>query len=197
MNKTLKYYNDNAEAYIENTLHANVSDLYAHFLPKVPEGGSILDLGCGSGRDSKYFIDLGYKVTAVDGSEEFCKKAKENLDIDALCMRFEEICFEEEFNAVWACASLLHVPKNEIHSILRKIERALKPEGILYMSFKYGTEERISGERTFSDYTEKDIPWLLGETQMECIECWISGDVREDRAGENWLNIIVQNNNNS
>ena len=150
MNKTLKYYNDNAEAYIENTIHADVSNLYAHFLPKVPEGGSILDLGCGSGRDSKTFMSLGYHVTAIDGSEEFCKKAKENLGIDALCMRFEEICFEEEFNAVWACASLLHVPKNEIRNILQKVEKALNPEGILYMSFKYGTEERISGERTFS-----------------------------------------------
>ena len=72
MKNTLKYYNDNAKAYIENTIKADVSDLYAHFLPKVPEGGSILDLGCGSGRDSKYFLEQGYQVTAVDGSEESC-----------------------------------------------------------------------------------------------------------------------------
>lgn len=192
MSGTLEYYNKNAEIYIENTLHADVSDLYAHFLPKVPEGGSILDLGCGSGRDSKCFMDLGYEVTAVDGSEEFCRYAKDLLGVDVACKRFEEISYDSEFDAVWACASLLHVPKIDIQGILQKIEKALKPSGILYMSFKYGTEERVSGERTFSDYTEKDIPRLLEKTQLKCIEHWISGDVRVDRAGEKWLNILAQ-----
>ena len=192
MNKTLKYYNDNAIEYIENSIHLDVSHLYDCFLPKIPKGGSILDLGCGSGRDSKIFMNLGYHVTSVDGSEEFCKYARVFLGTDVLCMRFDEICFDEEFDAVWACASLLHVPKNEIHEILQKVEKALKPEGILYMSFKYGTEERIAGERAFSDYTEQDIPWLLKETKMNCIEYWISGDVREDHPDEKWLNIIAQ-----
>ena len=192
MSETLSYYNRNAEAYIENTLHADVSDLYAHFLPKVPDGGSILDLGCGSGRDSKYFKDHGYHVIAVDGSEEFCKYVSNNLGIKVLCKLFEDIDFTSEFDAVWACASLLHVPKKDIHSILGKVEKALKAGGIFYMSFKYGSEERIAGERAFSDYTEEDIPWLLDGTQMECIEYWISGDVRNDRSGEKWLNILAK-----
>ena len=80
MNSTLDYYNRSADKYIEDSLHADVSDLYAHFLPKVPKGGSILDLGCGSGRDSKHFMELGYLVTAVDGSEEFCKRAINEYD---------------------------------------------------------------------------------------------------------------------
>ncbi len=192
MSSTLEYYNRIAEKYIEDSLHADVSDLYAHLLPKVPECGSILDLGCGSGRDSKHFMELGYHVTAVDGSAEFCKRASNLLGIEVKCKLFDEIDFISEFDAVWACASLLHVPKNEIHSILRKIEKALKPEGIFYMSFKYGTEERIAGERAFSDYTEQDIPWLLKETKMNCIEYWISGDVREEHTGEKWLNVMVQ-----
>ena len=190
MSSTLDYYNRTAEKYIEDSLHADVSDLYAHFLPKVPKGGSILDLGCGSGRDSKHFMELGYQVSAVDGSEEFCKRANSLLGIEVKYMLFDEIDFISEYDAVWACASLLHVPKNEIHGILQKVENSLKPEGILYMSFKYGTEERIAGERAFSDYTEQNIPWLLSETKMECIEHWISGDVREDHTGEKWLNII-------
>ena len=192
MSSTLDYYNRTAEEYIENSLHADVSDLYAHFLPKVTEGGSILDLGCGSGRDSKHFMELGYQVIAVDGSEEFCKRASSLLGIEVRCELFDEIDFISSFDAVWACASLLHVPKNEIHGILQKVENALKPEGIFYMSFKYGTEERIAGERAFSDYTEQDIPWLLSKTNMECIEYWISGDVREEHSGEKWLNIITR-----
>ena len=190
MSSTLDYYNRTAEKYIEDSLHADVSDLYAHFLPKVPKGGSILDLGCGSGRDSKHFMELGYQVSAVDGSEEFCKRASSLLGIEVKCKLFDKIDYFSEFDAVWACASLLHVPKNEIHEILQKVEKALKPEGLFYMSFKYGTEERIAGERAFSDYTEQNIPWLLSETKMECIEHWISGDVREDHTGEKWLYII-------
>ena len=192
MNSTLDYYNRSADKYIEDSLHADVSDLYAHFLPKVPKGGSILDLGCGSGRDSKHFMELGYHVTAVDGSEEFCRRASSLLGIEVKCKLFDEIDFISEFDGVWDCASLLHVPKNEIHGILQKIEKALKAEGIFYMSFKYGTEERIAGERTFSDYTEQDIPWLLSKTNMKCIEYWISEDVRADRIGEKWLNIITR-----
>ena len=125
MNNTLEYYNQNSEAFYSGTVNADMSELYAHFEPLLPAGASILDLGCGSGRDSKAFIDLGYHVTAIDGSEEFCRSASEYLGINGPCMRFDEISYDNEFDAVWACASLLHVPKDEIHSILQKAHHKL------------------------------------------------------------------------
>lgn len=81
------------------------------FLPYLPASAHILDLGCGSGRDSAYFSSLGYEVTAVDGSAELCKRVTEKYGIDAYCLRFEEIEFTSRFDAIWASASLLHIPK--------------------------------------------------------------------------------------
>ena len=187
---TIEYYNKNAEKYTETTLHADVSALYEHFVSKIKKPASILDLGCGSGRDSKYFLDAGYRVTAIDGSRELCQIASELIQQPVRQLLFEDLDYHEEFDAVWACASLLHVPKSEIHDIMRKVCEALKPDGILYFSVKYGTEERTVGERSFSDYTEADIPWLLKDTGLEIVEHWISQDVRQGRNSEKWLNLI-------
>lgn len=153
----------------------------------------MLDLGCGSGRDSAYFSSRGFQVTAVDGSEELCKRVKEHYQINAHCVRFEDISFQEEFDAIWACASLLHVSKVDIPGVLARVSAALKPGGILYASFKYGNTERVVNGRFFNDYTEADLDTLLtSENQLSLLEYWITEDVRPDRCGERWLNFIAK-----
>lgn len=192
MDATLNYYNQNADSFVAGTLSADMSAQYKFFLKYVSRKAKILDLGCGSGRDSAYFVSLGFDVVAVDGSAELCKRAKEIYGIDAVCTLFEDISFDEEFDAVWACASLLHVDKAGMPDVLRKLSEALKPSGILYASFKYGNTERITGGRFFNDYTEADIGTLLTpENQLILQEYWITEDVRPERAGERWLNFIA------
>lgn len=193
MDETLAYYNQNADAFVEGTQNADMSEQYRFFLKHLTSGCRILDLGCGSGRDSAYFSSLGFEVTAVDGSEELCKRVKENYEINALCIKFEDMPFTAEFDAIWACASLLHVKKADMPNVLDKISAALKPGGILYASFKYGKDERVSNGRFFNDYTENDIDTLLTpENQLTLLECWITEDVRPDRSGERWLNFIAK-----
>ena len=193
MNETLNYYNQNADAFIEGTQNADMSAQYRFFLKHLSPGGRLLDLGCGSGRDSAYFSSLGFEVTAVDGSEELCKRVKENYGIESLCMRFEDIAFAEEFDAIWACASLLHVKKADMPAVMSKVSDALKPGGVLYASFKYGSEERISNGRFFNDYTEGDIGILLTpQNQLALLEYWITEDVRPDRSDERWLNLVAR-----
>ena len=193
MNETLAYYNQNAEAFIEGTRNADMSEQYHFFLKYLSPGCKLLDLGCGSGRDSAYFSSFGFQVTAVDGSEELCKRVKENYLIDALCINFEDISFVAEFDAVWACASLLHVKKVDIPGVLGKVSAALKPGGILYASFKYGSEERVCNGRFFNDYTQNDLDTLLTpENQLSLLEYWITEDVRPERSGERWLNFIAK-----
>jgi len=189
---TIDYYNKNAALFSEGASSVDVTALYSHFLPKIEKKASILDLGCGNGRDSKYFKDAGYQVTSVDGSSELCRIAEGMIGQPVRNILFSELDYAEEFDAVWACASLLHVPKSEIHPILLKVSAALKPSGILYASFKYGNTERFSGERFYSDYSETDIPWLLDGTDLQCIEFWTSHDVRLDRSSDQWLNIICR-----
>lgn len=193
MNETLAYYNQNADAFIEGTQNADMSEQYRFFLKNLSPGGKLLDLGCGSGRDSAYFSSLGFEVTAVDGSEELCKRVKENYGIEALCVNFEDISFGAEFDAIWACASLLHVEKANMPKVLSKVSAALKSGGILYASFKYGSSERVSNGRFFNDYTERDIGTLLTpESQLMLLEYWITEDVRPERCGERWLNLIAK-----
>ena len=191
MNETLTYYNQNADAFIAGTQSADMSEQYCFFLKHITPGGKLLDLGCGSGRDSAYFSALGFDVTAIDGSEELCKRVKENHGIEALCLRFEDIAFQAEFDAIWACASLLHVKKTDMSNVMEKVSAALKPGGILYASFKYGSDECISNDRFFNNYTEHDINTLLTpENKLTLLEYWITEDVRPERAGEQWLNLI-------
>jgi SAM-dependent methyltransferase len=193
MKETLSYYNQNADAFIEGTQKADMSEQYRFFSKYLLPDFKILDLGCGSGRDSAYFSSLGYEVTAVDGSEELCKRVKVNYGINALCIKFEELSFVSEFDAIWACASLLHVKKTDMPNVLAKVSAALKPGGVLYASFKYGNEERVSNGRFFNDYTENDLDELLTpENQLSLLEYWITEDVRPDRVGERWLNFIAK-----
>jgi SAM-dependent methyltransferase len=193
MKETLSYYNQNADAFIEGTRNADMSMQYRQFLKYLSPGCKLLDLGCGSGRDSAYFSSLGFAVTAADGSEELCKRVRENHGIPALCIKFEELSFAAQFDAIWACASLLHVKKSDMPDVMKKVSAALKSGGILYASFKYGSEERFCNGRFFSDYTEKDLDTLLTpETKLSLLEYRITEDVRPDRCGERWLNFIAK-----
>ena len=193
MNDTLSYYNQNADAFIEGTQNADMTEQYRRFLKYLSPGCKLLDLGCGSGRDSVYFSSLGFRVTAMDGSEALCRRVKENHGIDVICIGFEDISFVAEFDAVWACASLLHVKKADMPGILMKVSGALKPGGILYASFKYGSTERVVNGRFFNDYTENDLDTLLtSENRLSLLEYWITEDVRPDRSGERWLNFAAK-----
>ena len=197
MNPTLNYYNENAAAFCEGTLHADMSHLYGCFLQHVPAGDKILDLGCGSGRDSLAFLRKGYQVEAVDGSSELCRLASEFIGQPVRCMDFEELDYEEEFDGVWACASLLHIEKASIQSVLAKVHRALKPGGVMYFSFKRGTSERMAGERFFNDYTEDTVKTLFTtENGWQLLDLFITGDVREGRKEEQWVNGVVRKEKN-
>ena len=188
--KTLDYYNENAEQFAENTFNADMSSVYKEFLAFLEPDAKILDLGCGSGRDSLAFKKLGYDVTAVDGSESICKVAREKTGIEVHCLRFDELFYQNEFDGIWACASLLHVEKDSMRSILNKVATALKEKGILYVSYKYGNSEREDNGKHYSDYTEEDIEQLFKGTGLEAIQYWKSGDQLKREAV--WLNVLAK-----
>ena len=193
MKETINYYNHNAAAFIENTIAVDMGEIQARFLSAIPKTANILDLGCGSGRDSKVFADLGYSVTAIDGSLELCQKASSYTGLSVRCLLFEELDYCKEFDAIWACASLLHVEKDKMQQVLTLVADALKNDGVLYVSYKYGTEQQVRNGRLFSDYTEADIPTLFpANGQLECFDWWVTGDARTDRSDEKWLNILCR-----
>lgn len=190
---TLQYYQQNADAFVEGTVSADMCDARTRFLKRLPSQAYILDFGCGSGRDTKAFLEQGYKVDAVDGSAELCRMASELTGISVKQMLFEDLSETELYDGIWACASILHLPRKELKGVLQKISDALKPGGILYTSFKYGEFEGIRSGRYFTDFTEGSFGALMeGIPSLRTVETWITNDVRPGRGDERWLNILLE-----
>ena len=191
--ETLQYYEDNAEAFISGTVNADMSDARQRFLKLLPENALILDFGCGSGRDTKAFLELGYRVDAVDGSAELCRQASDYTGICVRQMLFQELDISNYYDGVWACASILHLSKIEISDVLKRISNALKPGGILYTSFKYGTFEGMRNNRYFTDFTETTLSKLwIGIDFLQIIDIWTTQDVRPGREEERWINLLAR-----
>ncbi|MBE5978182.1 MAG: methyltransferase domain-containing protein [Paenibacillaceae bacterium] len=190
---SIDYYNKYAAKEFEETVNQDMSEIMREFLNYLEEGDTILDLGCGSGRDSLTLYELGYDVTPLDASSEMCKLAEIHTGLDVLQMTFEQIDFDDVFDGIWACASLLHTPKKELSGILTKIARALNEKGILYMSFKLGDFEGFRGERYFSDFTTDSISQLLRENgRFEILKLWETEDIRSGHSDVKWLNVLAK-----
>ena len=191
--ETLQYYEDNAKAFISGTVNADMSDARQRFLKLLPENALILDFGCGSGRDTKAFLEHGYRVDAIDGSAELCRQASDYTGICVRQMLFQELDISNYYDGVWACASILHLSKIEISDVLKRISNALKPGGILYTSFKYGTFEGMRNNRYFTDFTETTLSKLwIGIDSLQIIDIWTTQDVRPGREEKRWINLLAR-----
>lgn len=190
---TITYYNKNAQSFVSGTIDVEFSATQDIFLSKLKPSSHILDFGCGSGRDTKYFLERGYQVTAIDGSEELCRLAGEYTGISVKHMLFQELKEREAYEGIWACSSILHLPLPELADVFYRMARALKKEGILYTSFKYGSYEGERNGRYFTDMTEEKFSDFLRKIKgLEIEEQWTSLDVRPGRGDEKWLNIILR-----
>ncbi|WP_373507595.1 class I SAM-dependent methyltransferase [Thiocapsa sp.] len=189
---TLAYYEDQAQAFFAGTVDVDMAPLYDRFLARVPPGGRILDAGCGSGRDALALRRLGYAVTAFEASPTLARLATAHCGLPVEVRRFLEIDWQDAFNGIWACASLLHVPMAELPEVFGRLGRALKPDGVLYASFKYGAGEREHGGRRFTDLDEEGLAALVKVVPgFAVLETWVTVDRREQREGERWLNAVV------
>jgi SAM-dependent methyltransferase len=191
MSTNSKYYEEHAKDFIDNTINCDMSVQYNFFEKDLSkEAKRIMDLGFGSGRDSLYFKSKGYKVTSIDPTKEFCEKAKELGLEDVRCITAQKIDDCNEYDGIWACASLLHVPSVELNDVFKRCYKSLKKNGIMYCSFKYGEFEGIRKERFFVDLNEQSFKEYIKDTGFVIKEMLITKDVRPDRT-ESWLNVIL------
>ena len=192
-NSTLVYYDDHADEFYKGTVNVEFAEMQRHFLSKLKNGAHILDFGCGSGRDTKYFLEQGYHVEAIDGSAALCRLAAEYTGIAVKNMLFQELAETDKYDGIWACSSILHLPVDELAEVMRKMAAALKENGIIYTSFKYGTFTGERNGRFFTDMTEGTFADFLGGIQdLEVEEQWTTLDVRPGRSEEKWLNLILR-----
>ena len=191
--KTLAYYEEHGTEFLNSTVSADMSGLYESFLAHVPPRGSILDAGSGSGRDSAAFLKMGYSVVSIDAAPRMVEATTKLTGQAALLMRFDEFEFDNEFDGVWACASLLHVPRVELPLIHSRLARALRPYGVLFASFRYGDSERMRGDRFFNDMNEDLLRrYLYAGAELQPFQTWTTEDTRPERRGELWINTIAK-----
>ena len=189
----IDYYQQNAGTFFADTVEVDMTPLYCRFLPLLPERAHILDAGCGSGRDARAFAKLGHHVTAFDACSPLVAMAEAHLGQRVHCLRFQDISWQDEFDGIWACASLLHVPAVGLPDVMRRLRKALHRGGILYTSFKYGGGEREHHGRRFTDLDEAGLAALLRRVPgLELMESWISGDLRPARESDRWLNTLLR-----
>lgn len=193
MNNTIQYYQQNAEQFSRETRSVDFSQNQDKFMSKLKKNDTILDFGCGSGRDTKCFLEHGFQVEAIDGSEELCRLASEFTGIKVKHLLFQELAEKDKYDGIWACSSILHLPKQELIEVIQKMSLALKSKGIIYTSFKYGTFEGERNGRYFTDMTEDSFEEILQATkELQIEEQWITSDVRPGRGNEKWLNLILR-----
>jgi len=192
MNQTSNYYNQYAQTFFENTYRVEMESLYAPFLRYLSEQALILDLGCGSGRDTLAFKKKGYQVEAIDYSAELVKKARELTNIEVRQQSFYDLAENNKYDGIWACASLLHCERDRLTEVLGLIFKALKLNGVCYMSFKYGNTDREIEGRSFTDLNEQQAHDLLKQIdQALLLQQWITVDKRPERT-EEWMNILIR-----
>ena len=187
----MDYYKEHSKEFIEDTFNCDMSEQYRFFEKHLKGKGTILDIGFGSGRDSLYFKSEGYEVYAIDPEEAFVKHAKEiGLD-NVYQLKAEDIKFENMFDGIWACASLLHVKSVELKKVFKKCALALKNNGVIYASFKYGSFEGQRNGRYYLDLDKNSLEEVLDNTDLQIVEILLSNDVRPEKK-EKWINVIAK-----
>ena len=187
---TLSWYRENAIQYAEETRNSLVLDALWEFLSRIKEGGTILDYGSGSGRDSAYFINKGFSVDSLDGSAEMKAQAERLFGIKVKLSSFLSLEEKEKYDGIWAQASILHLEEHDLRVALTLIERALKRDGVFYSSFRKGEEDGYENGRWYTNMTERRfLSFLPASLYVEKI--WESQDVRPG-VSRTWLSIICR-----
>jgi len=193
MNSTINYYNVNAKSYFDSTINGNMQLSYDKFLKHIPKEGYILDFGCASGRDSKYFLEKGYKIKAIDGSIELCLLAEKYLNHKVEHMYFSELNDKNTYDGIWSCASILHLKEHEFIKILKKMIEALKIEGIMYISFKDGIGEEIINGRYFKYYTKDEFINIVNSfNALKILDVYTTKSTTNINEERTWNNFILK-----
>lgn len=146
--KTIEVYNHNAQEYHQQSLSRVPIAEREKFIKMIPTGGNILDLACGSGRDTEFFVKSGYRTVGIDMSFDLLSIASERVTAatfyqqDMRKLRFPE----NSFDGIWACAALLHLKKQELGPVLGSIRKILKPGGMTFLHVKVGTGQKLKAE---------------------------------------------------
>lgn len=186
------YYNASAKKFLEDSMEVDMDEFYEAFLEQVPETAVILDAGCGMGTDSLYFKSLGHYVVPMETSEDICRLAGENIGQSVLFCRFQDMHSKIKFDGIWACASLIHIPRRELVNVFKRFNWYLKERGAVYASFGYGDFEGEREGEYYIELTEQLASQICHEAGFNIEKMWITDDRRENHRDEKYLNIVAK-----
>ena len=190
----INHYNKNAMKYFFDTEYIDMSDISNMFLDQLDMGDLILDAGCGVGRDTKHFIKEGYRVISFDASEKMVEIC--NRYPFAYCTHntFHSIKYIEEFDGVWACASLIHLSWEELKTALQQLYNATKSKGVIYFSLKTGDYQSIKNDgKTTYLYPEKNVESFMEETlKSEKIKNTWQNPTKKPNDSSIWSNYLYK-----
>lgn len=191
--QTAEAYKQTARKYAEQTFRADVDEMRGRFLSYLEPGSSILDLGCGSGRDLMAFTDAGHTATGVDSSEEMCALARRHSGCKVYNTSFAEFTPCRQHDGVWAMASLVHLSDKDMPDALDQIWSWLKKGGIFYASFKDKSGAGVGSDgRLFNGFSLTEVKQLFGLLKgAEVLETWSTQDETRNLV---WQNIILRKN---
>jgi mutator protein MutT len=188
-----RYYDAHVDDYIKKTKHLEMTSQWREFTSLLPNGGHLLDIGCGSGRDSRYFLDKGYQVTAIDPSPRLAAAAEKYLGQPVAVLSAQRIEDENRYDGVWACASLIHVPRLLLPESLKKIVTALKTTGILYISFKIAAKgDRKENDCYINSISQQELITLLKKLPSLLVHKWWLTTSAVPESDDEWLNILCR-----
>lgn len=189
---TLAFYDENATRYARATAKANLGRLYSRFLSHLPRGGRVLDLGCGGGRDLRVFKSRGFDCIGLDPSMPLAKIAAETSGCHVIVGKAQELNFVEAFDGIWACASLLHLPKAEMPATLTRVRNALRSNGVLFLSMQEGRGAFIAEDgRFYTHYSDQELVGLVAASGLNVIGQWFTADSLKERASIAWINLLA------
>ena len=192
---TSRFYDQRGSDYFSQTIDIDMSAIYRRFLIYLKPGAAILDAGSGSGRDTRAFLSRGYDVEAFDASRTLAALSSQFTGVQTQVLRFQEFRSSKQYDGVWCCAALLHVPRSALEDAMSRLFAALKPGGVMYASFKLGDAERVANDgRRFTDIDADDLTRMIGRItpSVKIAELWQTSGESGSQSGSAWLNVIFQ-----
>ncbi|MBQ9272861.1 MAG: class I SAM-dependent methyltransferase [Mogibacterium sp.] len=192
MKSTIDYYDKNADSYYWATVAVDLNALRQKFASYLPAEASVIDMGCGSGRDVMAFENMGHRAVGLDASKELVKLAQERLEVKAFTGDMSTYRAAEPYDGIWCCASVIHLNDEEKAKFFRNLERNLRPGGAIFISVKVGIETGVDKDgRYYSNCSEAEL-----RDYLESAGCEVTDVVRTEdamgRPGSMWLNVFAK-----
>ena len=193
MEVRMNYYENNALEFYERTINSDMSENCNRFIKYIPSASIILDCGCGSGRDQLYFKNMGFQIEGLEPSKKLAELARETSGCVIHESTIQDFKPLKKYDAIWACASLLHLQKDEVLYFFKNIDSWLKKEGYIYVSGKSGIKTGLAEDgRFFLEFNENLLSEILiNNRSLKLIDKWYSNDVT-GRADFKWMNFILK-----